>query len=131
MGASGSGKSTLAKLIQGFYLPSGGSIESDTRDVRQLSSTELRSQLGVVPQETLLFGGSVYENLQLANPHAGFEEIVAACKTAEIHDTIEKLPKGYRHRWTSKAWASPADSGSGLRSRGRCRIHLHAVPTSC
>jgi subfamily B ATP-binding cassette protein HlyB/CyaB len=96
MGASGSGKSTLAKLIQGFYLPSEGSIEIDTRDIRQLAANELRSQLGVVPQETLLFAGTVYENLQLASPHAGFEEIVAACKMAEIHDTIEKLPKGYQ-----------------------------------
>ena len=96
MGASGSGKSTLAKLIQGFYLPGEGSIEIDGRDIRQLAANELRSQLGVVPQETLLFAGSVYDNLQLASPQAGFADIIAACKMAEIHDTIEQLPKGYQ-----------------------------------
>ena len=96
MGASGSGKSTLAKLIQGFYLPVEGQIEIDGYDIRQLAANELRSQLGVVPQETLLFAGSVFENLQLANPHASFDEIAAACRMAEIHETIEKLPKGYQ-----------------------------------
>ena len=96
MGASGSGKSTLARLIQGFYQPGEGQIEIDGRDIRQLSANELRNQLGVVPQETLLFAGSVFENLQLANPHATFDDIVVACKMAEMHDTIEKLPKGYQ-----------------------------------
>ena len=96
MGASGSGKSTLARLIQGFYLPTEGQIEIDGYDIRQLAANELRNHLGVVPQETLLFAGSVFDNLQLANPHASFDEIAAACKIAEIHETIEKLPKGYQ-----------------------------------
>ena len=96
MGASGSGKSTLAKLIQGFYVPGEGSLEIDARDIRQLAANELRNQLGVVPQETLLFAGTVFENLQLANPQALFPDIVNACKMAEIHDTIEKLPNGYQ-----------------------------------
>ena len=96
MGASGSGKSTLARLIQGFYVPSEGSIEIDARDIRQLAANELRNQLGVVPQETLLFAGSVFENLQLANPQALFPDIVNACKMAEIHEVIEKLPNGYQ-----------------------------------
>jgi ATP-binding cassette, subfamily B, bacterial HlyB/CyaB len=96
MGPSGSGKSTLAKLLQGFYWPSGGQILLDNRDTRYLSANELRQNLGVVPQETVLFSGTVYENLQLANPHATFEQIVQACRMAEIHDVIEKLPKGYQ-----------------------------------
>ena len=96
MGASGSGKSTLAKLIQGFYQPTEGRIAIDGHDIRQLAANELRSQLGVVPQETLLFAGSVYDNLQLANPQAGFDDIIAACKMAEMHDTIEQLPQGYQ-----------------------------------
>ena len=96
MGASGSGKSTLAKLIQGFYQPTEGRIAIDGHDIRQLAANELRSQLGVVPQETLLFAGSVYDNLQLANPQAGFDDIIAACKMAEMHDTIEHLPQGYQ-----------------------------------
>ncbi|WP_129643210.1 peptidase domain-containing ABC transporter [Peristeroidobacter agariperforans] len=96
MGPSGSGKSTLAKLLQGFYWPSEGQILLDNRDTRYLSANELRQHLGVVPQETVLFSGTVYENLQLANPHATFEQIVQACRMAEIHEVIEKLPKGYQ-----------------------------------
>jgi len=96
MGPSGSGKSTLAKLLQGFYLPSHGQIKLDNRDTRGLPANELRQHFGVVPQETVLFSGTIYENLVLANPHASFEQVIQACKMAEIHDTIEQLPEGYQ-----------------------------------
>ena len=96
MGASGSGKSTLAKLFQGFYHPSDGSILIDGYDIGHLSANELRQHFGVVPQETTLFSGSIYDNLVHANPHAGFERVVRACKYAEIHETIEQLPAGYQ-----------------------------------
>ena len=96
MGPSGSGKSTLAKLMQGFYQPSDGQITIDGRDIRYLSANELRQHFGVVPQETIQFSGTLYDNLILANPHASFEQVVQACKMAEIHDVIEKLPKGYQ-----------------------------------
>jgi subfamily B ATP-binding cassette protein HlyB/CyaB len=96
MGPSGSGKSTLSKLLQGFYLPAAGTIKLDGNDIRYLSANELRSNFGVVPQETILFSGSLYENLLMANPHASFEQIVHACKVAEIHDVIERLPQGYQ-----------------------------------
>ena len=95
MGPSGCGKSTLAKLLQGFYLPTHGAIKLDGVDARHLSANELRSYFGVVPQETLLFSGTVRDNLLLAQPNASFEEIVAACKVAQIHEVIEQLPKGY------------------------------------
>jgi subfamily B ATP-binding cassette protein HlyB/CyaB len=95
-GASGSGKSTLAKLLLGFYQPSDGRILLDGRDVARLAANELRQTYGVVPQDTLLFSGTVYENVAMANPHAGFEDIVIACRAAEIHDVIEKLPQGYQ-----------------------------------
>jgi len=96
MGPSGSGKSTLAKLLQGFYLPSDGHIHIDGRDVRNFSANELRQYFGVVPQETILFSGTIYENLILANPHANFAQVVQACKQAEIHEAVEALPDGYR-----------------------------------
>jgi len=96
MGPSGSGKSTLAKLLQGFYLPSDGSILMDGLDIRHKAANELRSHFGVVPQETMLFSGTIYENLVLANAHATFQEVIHACKLAEIHDTIEQLPQGYQ-----------------------------------
>ncbi|MBI2752261.1 MAG: peptidase domain-containing ABC transporter [Betaproteobacteria bacterium] len=95
-GPSGCGKSTLAKLLLGFYQPTEGRILLDGRDLRHLSANELRQAFGVVLQETLLFSGTLYDNLAMANPHASFEDIVAACKKAEIHETIERLPQGYR-----------------------------------
>jgi subfamily B ATP-binding cassette protein HlyB/CyaB len=94
-GPSGSGKSTLAKLLLGFYQPTDGRIEIDGRDTRHLSANELRQYFGIVPQETYLFSGTIYENLLAANPSAGFDDVVQACKVAEIHETIEKLPQGY------------------------------------
>ena len=95
MGPSGCGKSTLAKLLQGFYLPTHGAIRLDGVDARHLSANELRSYFGVVPQETILFSGTLRDNLLLAHPTASFEEMVAACKVAQIHEVIERLPKGY------------------------------------
>jgi ATP-binding cassette, subfamily B, bacterial HlyB/CyaB len=96
MGPSGSGKSTLAKLLQGFYWPSQGQIRIDGVDIRHLPANELRANFGVVPQETVLFSGTIYQNLLLANAHASFEQVVQACKMAEIHTAIEALPQGYQ-----------------------------------
>jgi len=96
MGPSGCGKSTLSKLLQGFYPPVSGLIKLDGHDVRYLSANELRTYFGVVPQETMLFAGTLFENLSLANPMADFKQIVEACRIAEIHDVIEKLPQGYQ-----------------------------------
>lgn len=96
MGPSGSGKSTLAKLLQGFYQPVSGVIKVDGHDLRHLPANELRAYFGVVPQETMLFAATLYDNLLMANPNASFEQIVKACKVAEIHDVIDRLPKGYQ-----------------------------------
>jgi len=96
MGPSGSGKSTLTKLLQGFYQPAGGTIKIDDNDIRYLSANELRHYFGVVPQETILFSGTIYDNLMMANPHANFEQVIHACKMAEIHNDIEQLPQGYQ-----------------------------------
>lgn len=96
MGPSGSGKSTLTKLLQGFYIPTSGSIKIDGTLIGHMSANELRHYFGVVPQETMLFSGTIYDNLMMANPHATFEHIVRACRMAEIHDMIEALPKGYQ-----------------------------------
>jgi subfamily B ATP-binding cassette protein HlyB/CyaB len=95
-GPSGCGKSTLAKLLQGFYQPTDGRILLDGRDIRHLTANELRGHFGVVPQETQLFSGTIYDNLMIANPQAGFEQVVRACRLAEIHDTVEALPEGYQ-----------------------------------
>jgi subfamily B ATP-binding cassette protein HlyB/CyaB len=96
MGPSGCGKSTLAKLMQGFYTAEHGQIRIGGRDTQSLSANELRQFFGVVPQETRLFSGTLYENLVLSNPHASFDQVMRACRMAEIHDTIEQLPQGYQ-----------------------------------
>jgi ATP-binding cassette, subfamily B, bacterial HlyB/CyaB len=93
-GPSGCGKSTFAKLLQGFYQPTEGSIKIDGNDIRHLAANELRNCFGVVPQETMLYSGSLHENIVLGNPHASFEDVILACKAAGIHDTIEALPQG-------------------------------------
>lgn len=116
MGPSGSGKSTLAKLMQGFYLPNDGAILIDERDIRHFSANELRAHFGVVPQETILFSGTIYENLTLANAHATFEQVIQACKLAEIHDTIEKLPEGYQ--------TQIGEHGAGLSGGQKQRIAI-------
>ena len=96
MGPSGCGKSTLAKLLQGFCVPSDGQVLIDDRDSRHFAANELRAYFGVVPQETMLFSGTVYDNLVIANPFATFEQIVEACRYAEIHEAIAALPDGYQ-----------------------------------
>jgi subfamily B ATP-binding cassette protein HlyB/CyaB len=116
MGPSGSGKSTFAKLLQGFYQPSDGSIKIDGTDIQNLSANELRHYFGVVPQETVLFSGTIYDNLLAANPHASFEQIVHAAKLAEIHEAMEKLPNGYQ--------TEIGERGSGLSGGQRQRLAI-------
>jgi len=96
MGPSGCGKSTLAKLLQGFYHPQEGNLRLDGIDTRHLAANELRHYFGVVPQETILFSGTLYDNLVAANPQASLDDVVVACRMAEIHGVIEQLPKGYQ-----------------------------------
>jgi ATP-binding cassette, subfamily B, bacterial HlyB/CyaB len=116
MGPSGSGKSTLGKLLQGFYQPGDGSIAIDGHDIRHLSANELRQHFGVVPQDTTLFSGTLYDNLILGNPHAAFEQVIQACKYAEIHDTIERLPNGYQ--------TEIGEHGAGLSGGQKQRIAI-------
>ncbi|HEY6966093.1 MAG TPA: peptidase domain-containing ABC transporter, partial [Burkholderiales bacterium] len=115
-GPSGSGKSTLAKLLQGFYVPAAGAVRIDGRDTRQIAANELRLNLGVVPQETRLFAGSLLENLTAGQPHASLAEVVEACRQAEIHDDIEALPEGYRTR--------VGENGVGLSGGQKQRIAI-------
>jgi ATP-binding cassette, subfamily B, bacterial HlyB/CyaB len=116
MGPSGVGKSTLAKLLQGFYVPSRGTIKIDGVDIRYLSANELRGHFGVVPQETTLFSGTILDNVRLSNPFSSFEQVVAACKLAEIHTAIEALPNGYQ--------TPIGERGAGLSGGQRQRIAI-------
>jgi len=116
MGPSGSGKSTLAKLLLGFYQPTQGSIKVGGIDIRHLSANELRSHFGVVPQETILFSGSVWANLVAANPGATFEQVAQACKMAGIHEVIEALPQGYQ--------TEVGERGAGLSGGQKQRLAI-------
>ncbi len=116
MGPSGCGKSTLAKLLLGFYQPVEGHIALDGKDIRHLAANELRSAFGVVPQETVLFAGTLYDNLVMAHPHACFDDVIAACKAAEIHATIEQLPNGYQ--------TEIGERGSGLSGGQKQRVAI-------
>ena len=116
MGPSGCGKSTLAKLMLGFYQPQEGHIALDGKDIRYLAANELRCVFGVVPQETVLFSGTLYENLVMAHPHASFDDVIAACKAAEIHEVIEKLPEGYQ--------TEIGERGTGLSGGQKQRIAI-------
>jgi ATP-binding cassette subfamily B multidrug efflux pump len=94
-GATGSGKSTVINLIPRFYDVSEGRVTVDGHDVRDVTLHSLRRQIGIVLQETVLFGGTVRENIAYGRPDASEEEIIAAAKTAEAHDFIVSFPDGY------------------------------------
>jgi ATP-binding cassette subfamily B protein len=95
VGQSGSGKSTLMKLLPRLYAPDKGRILIDDYDIDKVELYSLRRQIGIVPQDPLLFSGTVSENIALTNPDASSEEIVSAARLANAHDFIMELPSGY------------------------------------
>jgi ATP-binding cassette subfamily B protein len=95
LGATGSGKSTIINLIPRFYDVSEGQIAIDGHDVRKVKIDSLRSQIGIVLQETTLFTGTIHENIAYGRPGASMEEIIEAAKAAAAHDFIMSFPNGY------------------------------------
>jgi ATP-binding cassette subfamily B multidrug efflux pump len=95
LGATGSGKSTLVALIPRFYDVTSGSVRVAGQDVRALSQASLLGKIGVVPQESLLFSGSVRDNIRYGRPMASDSEVQAAAEAAQAHEFIAKLPEGY------------------------------------
>ena len=95
VGQSGSGKSTLMKLLPRLYEPGEGRILIDGYDIAKVELYSLRRQIGIVPQDPLLFSGTVSENIALTNPDASSEEIIRAARLANAHDFIMDLPSGY------------------------------------
>ncbi|WP_407313527.1 ABC transporter ATP-binding protein [Desulfosporosinus sp. SB140] len=96
VGPSGAGKTTLLNLIPRFSDPVSGQLFLDSLECKTLSLLSLRAQMGLVPQDPFFFHDTVYSNLLLAKETATQEEMEAACKAAQIHDTIEDLPLGYQ-----------------------------------
>jgi ATP-binding cassette subfamily B protein len=95
LGATGSGKSTIINLLPRFYDPSEGRITIDGNDLRDLKLESLRSQIGIVLQETTLFAGTIRENIAFGRTDASFEDVIAASKAAAAHEEILSFPDGY------------------------------------
>lgn len=116
VGRSGSGKSTITKLVQRLYVPERGRILIDGFDVAVIDAASLRSQVGVVLQESVLFNRSVRDNIALANPIASMDEIVQVARLAGAHEFICELPNGYD--------TPVGENGAGLSGGERQRIAL-------
>jgi len=95
LGATGAGKSTLVNLVARFYDVAGGQVTIDGIDIRSLQQEALLSHIGVVPQETVLFSGSVRDNIRYGSPQASDEQVIAAAIAAQADEFIQKLPQGY------------------------------------
>jgi len=115
-GESGSGKSTLLKLINQIFIPTSGTIKIDNFDISKVNLYSLRSQIGVVPQDSILFRGTVQQNIALAKPEASFDEISNAAKLADAHEFIQNLNSGYS--------TEVGERGSNLSGGQRQRIAL-------
>ena len=96
VGPSGSGKSTVGRLLFRFYDVTGGAVQIDGQDIRTITQDSLHAQIGVVPQDTVLFNDTIYYNIAYGRPEASQAEVEAAARAAKIHDFILSLPDGYR-----------------------------------
>ncbi|PSB27515.1 ABC transporter transmembrane domain-containing protein [Chlorogloea sp. CCALA 695] len=110
VGRSGSGKTTISKLVLGLYPPTDGKILIDGQDITSISLRSLRQQVGVVDQDTFLFGSTIRENISLAYPGATLEEVIEAARLAGADEFIKKLPMGYE---------TQIGEGGGLLSGGQ------------
>ena len=95
IGSSGAGKSTLVNLVPRFYDVSDGSVLINDVDIKKIDITSLRSQIGIVTQDTMLFNLSIRENISYGVPDASIEDIINAAKRANAHSFIEKMEDGY------------------------------------
>ena len=116
VGRSGSGKSTIMKLLPRLYEPTSGRILIDGYDISKLQLGSVRRQIGIVPQDSLLFEGTIRDNIALTSPDATYDDIVAAAKVACAHDFIMEQPEGYGTR--------VGERGSGLSGGQRQRIAI-------
>lgn len=116
LGTTGSGKSTIVNLIPRFYEVTEGAVRIDGCDVRDLQLGSLRSQIGIVLQETRLFSGTIRTNISYGLPNTSLEKVIATAKSAQIHDFISDLPNGYD--------TVVAERGVGLSGGQRQRIAI-------
>ena len=120
LGSTGAGKSTLVNLVPRFYDVSSGRILLDGVDIRQLKQDALLSQIGIVPQETILFSGTVGDNIRYGVPTASDEEVIAAAKAAQAHDFIVSYPKVMIHMLKNAEQIFQADKNNASPSPAHC-----------
>lgn len=96
VGASGAGKSTISRILFRFYDIAGGKVTIDGQNISEVTQRSLRQEIGVVPQDTVLFNDTIFYNIQYGRPAASEEEVLEAAKLAQIHDFIVGLPQGYQ-----------------------------------
>ena len=116
IGANGSGKSTLLKLIRGIYAPTDGRVLLDDADIAQFTQRQLAQWVGYLPQECVLFAGTIRDNIAIAHPDADDAEIIAAAEQARAHSYIVDLPDGYA--------TDLAEGGRGLSTGQQQRIAI-------
>jgi subfamily B ATP-binding cassette protein MsbA len=116
VGPSGAGKTTMANLILRFYDPTSGGVYVDGHDLKEVSLKSFRKQVAIVPQETILFSGTIADNIAYGKDHATYDEIVQAAKSANAHDFIEALPEGY--------YTCIGEGGIGLSGGQKQRISI-------
>src|SRR2546425_1286965 len=125
VGATGVGKSTLVSLVPRFYDPTGGEVRIDGQDIRNFTLQSLREQISLVLQDSLLFNGSIRENIAFGRPGASDEEIAAAAVTANADEFIQRLPEGYE---TLVAERGTTLSGGQKQRIGIARAILRGAP---
>lgn len=116
VGPSGAGKSTVADLIPRFYDVTSGAVLVEGHDVRDISIASLRAHIAIVPQETILFSGTIAENIAYGRPGAGMDDVIEVAKAANAHDFICEMPQGYE--------TELGEAGVGLSGGQRQRIAI-------
>ena len=104
VGPSGAGKSTIFALLLRFYDPEKGTVKLDNLDIKNLVEDDFRSQIALVPQDTMIFASSAAENISYGRPTASRNTVIAAAKAANAHDFIEKMPEGYENHFWGETW---------------------------
>lgn len=126
VGSSGAGKSTLAGLLLGLYIPTEGRILYDGTDLAQLDLRSVRRQMGIVPQNPFLFGGSIRSNISIADPSLSLVRVVEAAKLAHIHDDVMEMPMGYE-TLVSDGGASVSGGQRQRLAIARALVHRPAI----
>ena len=120
VGQSGNGKSTLMKLLPRLYEPNEGRILIDGYDISKVNLSSVRQQIGIVPQDCLLFEGTIRENIAMNHPEADTDSVIRVARAAAAHDFIMELPEGYGTRLGEREQASVVVNASALPLPAPC-----------